>query len=442
MSTARPAAARILSVGGGKGGVGKSVIAANLAIYVARTGAKTILVDADLGAANLHTLFDLRRAGRTLNELFTHEIDSLGEAAVEVGVPNLRLIAGSSATAGAANLNHGQKLRLIRQLQALEADVVIIDVGAGISFNVVDLFNAADLRLLVITPQLTSVQNAYGFLKAAVFRVVRQIAGKSGWDAAFANAGETQKLPGIIQSIRAKDPEVGAALDQVLATFGAQVIGNQVFDVTQRNTFYALSRMVQDFLGTPLPLLGTLRASRIIHDSVNQRRPFALGNLAEENGRVLSQIATDLLRADVGALRAARQKLGDSPASAADAGDDAARSEPPIPPLPSPLKEYTRLPPRYPVAWRAQVELEGARFSVGVEDVSLAGARLSEAGSLAIDRRCEIAFDGFAGRVPARVRYVEENDIAGVEFVDAGDLPAKLVAAAQAAAAPAADTGS
>ena len=154
--------------------MGKSVIAANLAVYFARAGASTILVDADLGAANLHTLFDLRRSGRTLNELFTHEIDSLEDAAVEVGVPNLRLIAGSSATAGAANLNHAQKLRLIRQVQALRADVVIIDVGAGISFNVIDLFNAADLRLLVITPQLTSVQNAYGFLKAAVFRIARR----------------------------------------------------------------------------------------------------------------------------------------------------------------------------------------------------------------------------------------------------------------------------
>ena len=128
MSTARPAAARILSVGGGKGGVGKSVIAANLAVDMARAGAKTILVDADLGAANLHTLFDLRRAGRTLNELFTHEIESLEEAMVDVGVPNLRLIPGSSATAGAANLKHAQKLKLVRQLQGLEADVVIIDV--------------------------------------------------------------------------------------------------------------------------------------------------------------------------------------------------------------------------------------------------------------------------------------------------------------------------
>jgi flagellar biosynthesis protein FlhG len=435
MSTARPAAARILSVGGGKGGVGKSVIAANLAVYVARSGAKTILVDADLGAANLHTLFDLRRAGRTLNELFTREIESLEEAAVEVGVPNLRLIAGSSATAGAANLNHAQKLKLVRQLQGLDADVVIIDVGAGISFNVVDLFNAADFRLLVITPQLTSVQNAYGFLKAAVFRVARQIASRSGWDSAFQSAGETQKLPEIIDSIRAQDREVGDALDQMLATFGAQVIGNQVFDINQRNTFYALSRMVHDFLGTPLPLLGALRASRVIHDSVNQRRPFALGSLAEENGRILSGIAAGLLREDPGPLRAVRQRLdrlGGARASAAEQADEQVTSADDAAPLPSPLKEYSRLPPRYPVAWRALVEVGASHFPVRVEDVSLAGARLSGAGSLEAEQRCEILFDGFAGRVSALVRYADGKDIAGVEFVEAGELPAQLVAAARA----------
>jgi len=434
MSTARSAAARILSVGGGKGGVGKSVIAANLAVYVARSGARTILVDADLGAANLHTLFDLRRAGRTLNELFTHEIESLEEAAVEVGVPNLRLIAGSSATAGAANLNHAQKLKLVRQIQALDADVVIIDVGAGISFNVIDLFNAADFRLLVITPQLTSVQNAYGFLKAAVFRVARQIASRAGWDSAFQSASETQKLPEIIDSIRAKDREAADALDQMLATFGAQVIGNQVFDVNQRNTFYALSRMVHDFLGTPLPLLGALRASRVIHDSVNQRRPFALGSLAEENGRILSDIAAGLLREDPGPLRSVRHRLDDVRPSAAEPGEEQAPIADDASALPSPLKEYSRLPPRYPVAWRAQVEVGSSRFPVRVEDVSLAGARLSSAGSLAADRRCEILFDGFAGRVSALVRYADGKNIAGVEFVEAGDLPAKLVAAARSGA--------
>ncbi len=433
MSTARSAAARILSVGGGKGGVGKSVIAANLAVYVARTGAKTILVDADLGAANLHTLFDLRRTGRTLNELFTHEIESLQEAAVEVGVPNLRLIAGSSATAGAANLNHAQKLKLVRQLQGLDADVVIIDVGAGISFNVIDLFNAADFRLLVITPQLTSVQNAYGFLKAAVFRVARQIAARSGWDSAFQSAGETQKLPEIIDSIRAKDLAAADALDQMLATFGAQVIGNQVFEVNQRNTFYALSRMVRDFLGTPLPLLGALRASRIVHDSVNQRRPFALGSLAEENGRILREIAEGLLREDPGPLRAVRHRLDDVRASAAEPGDEPAPIAAADPPLPSPLNEYSRQPPRYPVAWRAQVEIAGSRFPVQVDDISLAGARLSGAGSLVADRRCEIFFDGFAGHLSALVRYSDGKDIAGVEFVEAGELPERLVAAARAA---------
>jgi hypothetical protein len=177
-----------------------------------------------------------------------------------------------------------------------------------------------------------------------------------------------------------------------------------------------------------------LRASRIIHDSVNQRRPFALGSLAEENGRILSEIAAGLLREDPRPLRVARQALEDSRSLAPEQGDEPGRIDPPTPPLPSPLNDYSRLPPRYPVDWQAQIEVAGSRIPVRVEDVSLAGARLSGAGSLSIDRRCEILFEGFSGRVSAMVRYVEGQDIAGVEFVDGGELPAQLVAAARAAA--------
>jgi flagellar biosynthesis protein FlhG len=433
MGTARASAGRILSVGGGKGGVGKSVIAANLAICIARTGAKTVLVDADLGAANLHTLFDVQRATRTLNELFTHEINSLGEAAIEVGIPNLQLIAGSSATPGAANLNHAQKLRLLRQIQALSADVVIVDVGAGVSFNVVDLFDAADFRLLVVTPQLTSVQNAYGFLKSAVFRVARQIAAREGRESAFDGAGETQKLPAIIQQIRASDSDAADSLDRMLISFGARMIGNHVFEPAQRNTFYALSRMVADFLGTPLPLLGSLRASRLIHDSVSRRRPFAIDSEAEESNRVLRQVAEVLLRDDPEPHRIVRQHLSDSPGAADEpTGDVPLESSGES--LPVPLDEYGRLPTRYPVSWQASLDFSGTSVPVRVEDISLAGARLSGAGGLSVNRRCEIIFAEFTDRLPAVVRYADGRDVAGIEFLGGKDVAAKLVAAAQARA--------
>ena len=129
-----------VAVGGGKGGVGKSVVAANLACAMAELGFRTILVDADLGSANQHTLFGIDRPGVTLQALIDRKIETLEEAVTPTPYGRLFLVPGSGAVVGAANVAHGQKLKLIRHIARLDADAIIIDCGAGTSYNVVDLF--------------------------------------------------------------------------------------------------------------------------------------------------------------------------------------------------------------------------------------------------------------------------------------------------------------
>src|SRR5207247_1125320 len=83
------------------------------------------------------------RVGPGLGGFLDHEVESLLEAAIDVDAPNLRLIPGS-ARSGAANINAGQKLRLLRAIANLSADVVVVDVGAGAAYNTIDLFTGAD----------------------------------------------------------------------------------------------------------------------------------------------------------------------------------------------------------------------------------------------------------------------------------------------------------
>ena len=190
----------------------------------------------------------------------------------------------------------------MKKIRALGADVVIVDVGAGVSFNVLDFFELGSQRLLVVTPQVTSIQTAYSFLKGAVLRTLRHHAEKND-GARAAGAGPHQ------QGEREGQPPAGApaeehpafaeAVFKVLSRFGAQIVGNQVFEQNQTGIFHAVSRMINDFLGISVPILGYVGISRRIRESINQRRPMLLGNQIDENTKVFREMAEALLLEDV-----------------------------------------------------------------------------------------------------------------------------------------------
>ena len=292
---------RIITIGGGKGGVGKSIVASNLALAIAQTGARVVLVDCDLGAANQHVLFGIDRPKPGIQGLLDRQIETLDPGLTPTPHPKLQLVAGPGASVGAANINHAEKQRIIRRIRALDADVILIDVGAGVSYNVLDFFELGAQRLMVVTPQVTSIQTAYSFLKGAVLRTLQHHAEKAAELDLLnpaAKSGENEKVRQILARVREKSPALADSIDKVLARFGAQIVGNQVFDAGQSGIFHAVTRMIEDFLGVTVPILGTVRASRRIRESVNLRKPMMLG-APDEDSRTFVQMAEALLAEDV-----------------------------------------------------------------------------------------------------------------------------------------------
>ncbi|MEQ9497194.1 MAG: P-loop NTPase [Deltaproteobacteria bacterium] len=303
-------AKRIIAIGGGKGGVGKSLVASNLAVAFAQAGQRTVLIDADLGAANQHTLFGFDRVHLSLQALFAKEVDDLDSLLLDVGVPNLSLVAGCGAIPGAANIAHAQKQKLMRRIEGLDADVVVIDVGAGIAYNVVDLYTLADLRVVVLLPQLTSFQNAYAFLKAAVYRSIRDAAKKIGRQDLVDDlvpSSETDRVEDTLAQLERFDPHVATMARRRVETFGAYLIGNQIIAPKDRGTLVAVSRMFHDFLSVDAKLLGNLRFNRLIADSINARKPVLLSHPYDDCAQALVRCADGLLAADVEALRRQRE---------------------------------------------------------------------------------------------------------------------------------------
>lgn len=165
----------ILVVGGGKGGVGKTCIAVNCAVEIARRGWRVVLLDADLSCSNIETVLGYRAAVH-LDDFF-HQKGGKDLSAVLCQTPyeNLRLIPGTTGLLDVANPRYQQKVALIRELRNLEADLVIIDLDAGAHLNTLDFFLMTETNgILVITPERTSIDNAFKFLRAALFRRIER----------------------------------------------------------------------------------------------------------------------------------------------------------------------------------------------------------------------------------------------------------------------------
>lgn len=168
-STAPPPAGRrrtahVVAVASGKGGVGKTNIAVNLAICLARRGLRVVLVDADLGMANADVIMNVQptydlshviRGERTIDEVVVRLEDGL------------RLVAGASGLASIADLSPFGRQELITELGSLEtqSDLIILDCGAGISQNVLAFAHSANELLMVTTPEPTALTDAYALIK-------------------------------------------------------------------------------------------------------------------------------------------------------------------------------------------------------------------------------------------------------------------------------------
>ena len=163
-----------LPIASGKGGVGKTLISANLGIALAQSGKTVVVVDLDLGGSNLHTVLGIRNNRMGVGSFIYREADDIEALVTPTAQDRLYAILGDGLYSGTANLPFFRKRSLIRQLGTLTADYVILDLGSGSTFNTLDFYLTSNSGLIVTTPDTTAVLNAYSFMKAAAFRVLQR----------------------------------------------------------------------------------------------------------------------------------------------------------------------------------------------------------------------------------------------------------------------------
>jgi len=295
---------RLIAVAGGKGGVGKSTVAVNLALALARLGHRVTLVDADLGAANLHTMLGMVKIERSLADFLDQRVDTLDELKLPVLLPTLTLVSGTSRP-GAANLDKPDKLRLLAAIARIDADCVVIDVGAGSAYHVVDLVAAADHKLLVMTPQLPSLHNAYALLKACVHRVVRGLAvddvEQQLVDSALGHETKARTIGQLVAVLRPLDVALTDRIAETLLHFGVGLVANLIETAADAGALSRMSPLIHDHLMIHAPMLATIPRSALLAGGLHAGARTLAG--AETNGAVFRKLAQKLLQCDLDQLR-------------------------------------------------------------------------------------------------------------------------------------------
>ena len=295
---------QIWSIGGGKGGIGKSLIAASVGWQLARMGRRVVLVDADLGGANLHTCLGLPPPPRTLADFIQHRVGSIDEVLIEAGAPGLRLISGASDLLSAANLKHLQKVRVMNQVRALDVDVVLIDLGAGTSYNILDFFLLSDVSILAVVPEPTSIENGYRFIKSALYRRLRTAARNHAVVALVDAALDPKNAEGIktpldlLARAEAIDPEGAEGLRREMGRFQPRFVVNDVRDANDVGIGHHLVAACARHLGLRATYAGFVHHDDAVWQAVRRRRLFMLDAPTSRAAEEIRQLTRALVKGE------------------------------------------------------------------------------------------------------------------------------------------------
>lgn len=288
------------------------MVVSNLGLLLARQGQRVILVDMDIGGANLHILFGMFNPPSTLTDFFTNRQVNLADVAHPVASPStLRLIPGTGETLITANLQHAKKKRLIKHLQKLDADIIIVDVGAGASYHTLDFFLLADYFLAVATPDPTSVLDLYRFIKLSAIRKVltaflaRDPVANSLLDKDFHSISE------VLEAVGRTSDSGEEMAQQALQGFQPALILNRMTAKSRINTLH-LQHLLKQYVGTDLSVIGNIPEDSQVQQSILKYLPVVEYAPTAPATLAFGQLTEKLLKL-VGKTNRPHEGIGEEP---------------------------------------------------------------------------------------------------------------------------------
>ena len=300
---------RIIPVASGKGGVGKSLIAANLGVAFAQAGQRVVLADLDLGASNLHLVLG-HQSPKTGIGIWLNDTKSDFRSVIsDTDVRGLRFIAGDTEIPGTANLKAFQLKALVKRLMSLreETDVLILDLGAGTHRSILDFFLLSGQGIVVSAPLVTAVLNAYVFLKNSVFRLMYTVFSKGSiarvyLEQARKEGSGPQKLyiPKMLPEIKKIDPVSYEKFMTHIANFHPRLIMNMIDDPKDADVAMKIRRSCEEYLDLKIEHLGVIYRDSIQDTALSSRLPVVLYKPNSVISQAIYRIADKILSTDEG----------------------------------------------------------------------------------------------------------------------------------------------
>ncbi|MCR5171979.1 MAG: P-loop NTPase [Treponema sp.] len=295
---------QIIPIASGKGGVGKSLLSANLAITLGQAGKKVVLADLDLGASNLHLVIGQSSPKKGIGTFLTGE-SSFEEIIQPTEYENVSFIAGDSEIPGLSSLKIFQKNNLIKKFQSLDCDYLIIDLGAGTHLTILDLFLLSPQGIVVTAPTVTATLNGYLFLKNAVFRLMASSFKKNSPAAQYmkklkGDSASLQRLyiPKLIEAIREIDPESAQIFSERMSQFHPRLVMNMIDEPKDADKALKIRRSCQQYLGLDVESLGVMYRDSLQDKALSSRLPVIIYKPNAVISQAIYRIAEKVLQSE------------------------------------------------------------------------------------------------------------------------------------------------
>jgi flagellar biosynthesis protein FlhG len=275
----------VITIGGGKGGIGKSTVVANIATMLSAKGFAVGLIDADLGGANLHLCVGVRRPKVSLQDYIAGQAKTLADVIVPTEIPKVWLISGSGHSSDLANLKFAQKQKVISHIRTLAADYVLIDLGAGTGNQVIDFFAAFPWSVVVSDSLPTSIENTYGFLKNGISRGLQRLFPGDREIGAIVNQFASPKKDGayatvdeMLAAVAQHYPQHAHTMKEWLFSRKTFLIINMVKEQEDISTGKRFSELVKKYLSINLLYIGYVTYSPDVRTSIRAGKPLVLSS--------------------------------------------------------------------------------------------------------------------------------------------------------------------